>query len=144
MSSPEALLSRFSQLYASLDNAALSALPEVYHRDIRFIDPVGEHQGLISLQDYFRQLLTNLDYCRFTLTTPQQDEQQAVVCWQMTYAHPRLQRGQELTLEGISQLRFADRRIIYQRDYYDLGAMLYEHLPLVGQVVRGIKRRLRS
>jgi hypothetical protein len=62
----------------------------------------------------------------------------------MTYAHPRLQRGQELTLEGISQLRFADRRIIYQRDYYDLGAMLYEHLPLVGQVVRGIKRRLRS
>lgn len=144
MSSPEALLLRFSQLYASLDNTALSALPEIYHRDIRFIDPVGEHQGLSSLQDYFRQLLTNLDYCRFTLTTPQQDEQQAVVCWQMIYAHPRLLRGQELTLEGISQLRFADRRIIYQRDYYDLGAMLYEHLPLVGQVVRSIKRRLRS
>jgi hypothetical protein len=33
-------------------------------------------------------------------------------------------------------------KIIRQRDYYDAGQMIYEHLPLLGWVVRGIKRRV--
>ena len=37
-----------------------------------------------------------------------------------------------------------DERIIHQRDYYDAGEMLYEHLPLLGWAVRGAKRRVRS
>ncbi|WON78067.1 nuclear transport factor 2 family protein [Serratia sp. UGAL515B_01] len=143
METSETLMARFSQLYNSLDNAILDSLHEVYHCQVQFIDPVGEHRGLKALDGYFRQLLTNVDYCHFFITDCQYDANQAVVCWQMKYAHPRLQRGRELMLEGISRLRFADQRIIYQRDYYDLGAMLYEHIPLLQQIILGIKRRMR-
>ncbi|MFC0229398.1 nuclear transport factor 2 family protein [Serratia aquatilis] len=142
MGTSETLMTRFSQLYTSLDDAALDSLYEVYHCSIQFIDPLGEHRGLKALDNYFRQLLTNVSYCHFSLTDVQYDENQAAVCWQMKYAHPRLERGRELTLEGISRLRFADQRIIYQRDYYDMGAMLYEHIPLLGKIVLGIKRRM--
>lgn len=142
MGPSETLMTRFSQLYTTLDEATLASLPEIYHSSVQFIDPLGEHCGLKSLDNYFRQLLTNVSYCHFALTDMQYDENQAVVCWQMKYAHPRLQRGRELVLEGISRLRFADQRIIYQRDYYDMGAMLYEHIPLLGKIVLGIKRRM--
>lgn len=35
-------------------------------------------------------------------------------------------------------------KIFRQRDYYDAGEMLYEHLPLLGWAVRGVKRRVRA
>ncbi|EEQ16314.1 hypothetical protein yfred0001_34010 [Yersinia frederiksenii ATCC 33641] len=137
-------MARFSQFYTTLDIARLANLSDVYHRDIYFVDPVGEHQGLSSLEAYFQLLISNLSTCSFTLTDIQHHEQQATVCWHMTYSHPRLRRGSLLSLEGISQLRFAEQRVIYQRDYYDLGAMLYEHIPLLGGVVVKLKKRLRA
>ena len=33
-------------------------------------------------------------------------------------------------------------KVCQHRDYFDLGAMLYEQLPLLGPVVRTIKMRL--
>jgi hypothetical protein len=35
-------------------------------------------------------------------------------------------------------------RVVLQRDYYDAGEMIYEHLPLLGWAVRSVKRRVRS
>lgn len=144
MHDAEALLTRFTQFYTTLNTARLVDLSDIYHRDIHFIDPVGEHQGLSSLEAYFRLLLSNLSTCNFTLTDIQHQNQQASVCWHMTYAHPRLRRGILLSLEGISQLRFAEQRVIYQRDYYDLGAMLYEHIPLLGGILVKLKKRLQA
>lgn len=34
--------------------------------------------------------------------------------------------------------------ITRQRDYYDAGEMIYEHLPLLGWAVRGVKRRVNA
>ena len=33
-------------------------------------------------------------------------------------------------------------KVYYQQDQYDLGAMIYEHIPVIGPVVRFLKRRL--
>ena len=42
---------------------------------------------------------------------------------------------------GVSLLRL-DKKIIEHHDYYDLGAMVYEHIPLFGGVVKGVKKRI--
>jgi limonene-1,2-epoxide hydrolase len=39
---------------------------------------------------------------------------------------------------GVSILRFTDK-IVYQRDYFDVGAMMYEQLPIFGWVLRRLK-----
>ncbi|HGP4674712.1 TPA: nuclear transport factor 2 family protein, partial [Vibrio cholerae O1] len=39
-------------------------------------------------------------------------------------------------------LHFAEGKVTYHRDYFDMGEMLYEQLPVLGQVIRAIKRRL--
>jgi hypothetical protein len=44
-------------------------------------------------------------------------------------------------LEGISHLRFGEK-IDYHRDYFDLGQMVYEQIPLVGRIIKTIKKRL--
>ena len=50
----------------------------------------------------------------------------------------------ERRIHGSSHLRFAhDGRVAYHRDYWDAAEELYETLPLLGSLLRWIKRRLR-
>lgn len=59
----------------------------------------------------------------------------------MHFRHPRLRGGAPISVDGCSHLLWWDK--VYQhRDYFDAGAMLYEHLPLMGGVIAWLKRRL--
>ena len=67
----------------------------------------------------------------------------AYVQWRMVMRHPRLRKGSPVTVEGLSRLEFdAEEKVKLHRDYFDLGEMLYENLPLIGMVVTSIKKRL--
>ena len=56
------------------------------------------------------------------------------------------QRGSEpITVRGASHLRFAtDGRIALHRDYWDAAEELYEKLPLLGALMRWLKRRVNA
>lgn len=57
---------------------------------------------------------------------------------------PAYRRGAMRQLPGCSVVDMRDDRIVRQRDYYDAGEMIYEHLPILGWAVRGVKRRVKS
>ena len=57
------------------------------------------------------------------------------------YRHPRLARGAPIRVEGCSYLQWRDK-VHLHRDYFDAGALLYEHLPLLGGTIGWLKRRL--
>ncbi len=59
----------------------------------------------------------------------------------MTYQHPQLNKAQPIKVAGSSQLQGTKDKVIFQRDYVDLGAMLYEHIPMVGNVIQYIKKK---
>jgi len=60
----------------------------------------------------------------------------------MTYQHPSLNKGQPIKVEGASKLVVQDDRIISHRDYFDAGNLLYEHIPVLKNVIRFLKRRM--
>ena len=113
-----------------------------YHSEVVFADPVHEMSGLDCVSEYFASLSSGLLSCRFDMGEPVIDASRAFVNWQMVFAHRRLKGGQELSLPGVTELTFADGKIVYHRDYYDMGEMIYEHIPVLGSVVRRLKRRL--
>ncbi|WP_455817833.1 nuclear transport factor 2 family protein [Pseudomonas cerasi] len=137
-------LQQLVAFYQTLDNGRLTRLAQIYHPQVCLSDPVGEHHGLAVVEQYFASLLKNMRYCRFVVTQVRQFDTDALLLWRMEYAHPSLQRGADQTLEGSSYLQFRDNKVIFQRDYYDMGAMLYEKLPLLGKVIGMIKKRLQS
>lgn len=138
----QAVLHQLVAFYQTLDSSRLSMLAQIYHPDVCLSDPVGNHQGLAVVQQYFDSLLTNMRYCRFVVTQVREFETDALLLWRMEYAHPSLQRGADQTLEGSSYLQFRDDKVAFQRDYYDMGAMLYEKLPLLGTLIGLVKKRL--
>jgi len=137
-------LEKLKEFYRHLDSAALSKLADIYHQQTVLIDPVGRHAGIDALRNYFEKLLAQTQHCRFDIQQTLTDGEETVLIWKMFYAHPRISKGKERVLEGSSHLRFSENRVIYQRDYYDLGAMLYEHVPVLGSVVKALKSRLSS
>lgn len=136
-------LARFVALYQQLDRQQLHRLSEVYADEVIFIDPAHRIEGLAALSDYFAALYQRLAYCRFAITSQQQQGRQAWLGWTMTFSHLRLRGGKPVTVEGATRLEFDEEgKVCLHRDYFDLGAMLYEQLPLLGPLVRAIKGRL--
>jgi len=135
----------FLDVYRSLSSENLHRLEEIYTADIHFVDPAHEIKGLDNLRGYFEKLYANIKSVEFDFHDPFRSESSGYVQWTMHFAHPRLNGGRNITVPGSSFLRFSDNdKVFFHRDYFDLGSMLYLHLPLIGNIVRSINRRLGS
>lgn len=137
---PNPLVDNFIELYQALNKNNLHLLGQVYGDDIIFTDPMHQISGLESLTQYFAKLYENVQYIQFEIKEVQQSDSQASLFWQMQYRHPKLNKGQLISVDGMSQLKFNDK-IYFHRDYFDLGQMLYEQVPFIGGLIRLLKMR---
>lgn len=129
---------QFFEMLTATDVAAMGGL---YTDDARFKDPFNEVQGLAPVQRIFAHMFSALDVPRFVVLTALVDGDQCFLTWDFVFR----MKGQALDrrIHGSSHLRFApDGRIAYHRDYWDAAEELYEKLPLLGALLRWIKRRL--
>ncbi|MGM0631851.1 MAG: nuclear transport factor 2 family protein [Pseudomonadota bacterium] len=135
-----ALLRDFKDFYSS-GKPDMDALARLYTEDVEFCDPVHTLHGRLALRRYLCDLYANATSVRFEYTEEHVTEDGASIAWWMRMVHPRLARGQEIQVRGMTMVRFSDR-IFYQEDFYDLGHLLYQHIPLLGRIIRYINGRL--
>lgn len=135
------LITELQTYYQDFLRADTEALTRFYDKSLVFRDPLHELHGLDTVTHYFTQMREGLKRCEFEFDATTLGDGSACLPWQMHYAHPALNGGRDLTLRGCSLVRFKDR-IDYHEDFYDLGAMTYERVPLLGALVRGVKSRL--
>jgi limonene-1,2-epoxide hydrolase len=145
---------KFESFYTDLASMKIEELADIYSSDVTFIDPIAAHSGISSVESYFSKLLHNAKYCTFAIhsidkTSSINSESAAVistsayfVTWRMAFTSTRMKNGQAIQVDGITQLKIEHNKIIYHRDYYDLGQMVYENVPLLGSVIKRIKRTL--
>jgi hypothetical protein len=136
------LIERFKAYFKILHESDLSQLRDLYSEQVLFKDPVHEIRGLVELEDYFTSLCADLSDCRFEYLDEMITDQAAYVKWMMHFKHPKL-GNRLISVRGVSHLKISDK-IDYHEDFYDMGAMLYEQLPLIGNVTRWLRLRLAS
>jgi hypothetical protein len=137
----QTVVERFKQTYNRLNSQSLGLLRDLYSDDVRFQDPFRFISGLPALTDYFTELYRHLESSSFTFEDDIAQGNNAVLTWTLSLKHPRLNGGHVVMVPGSTHIRFRDK-VTYHRDYFDAGAMLYEHVPLVGLVIRAIKERV--
>ena len=115
-----------------------------YCADAYFKDPFNELRGTEGIQRVFLHMFEQVNEPKFCVTGRWQSEEGAVLLWDFTF---RMKRGSGAlqTIRGATHLRFAaDGRVDWHRDYWDAAEELYEKLPLLGALMRLLKRMARS
>lgn len=136
------LIQDFKAFYQKANRSSLDRLDRIYTQDVEFRDPLHKVLGILALKSHIKNLYANSNGIEFEYTDEQHNENSATIAWIMQFSHPALAGGKNIKLRGITQIRFTDR-IYYQEDFYDLGAMLYEHIPVLGTLIRFVNRRAR-
>jgi steroid delta-isomerase len=136
-----AALARIETLYAGLTPQGTGALRDAYSADAYFKDPFNEVRGGVAIERIFSHMFEQLESPRFVILDRSVDGDTAWLTWDLEY---RLKAGQPpRRIHGASQLRFdAEGRVCHHRDYWDAAGELYESLPVLGSVLRLVRRRL--
>jgi hypothetical protein len=134
-------IEQFKQLYKTFDSNTLVRLPQVYSPTIIFKDPIHQLQGITALNQYFASFCNSDMICEFEIYNEIISHDQAFFQWQMHYQHPRVKSGKPLTLNGGTLIKF-NTKIVYHEDFYDMGAMIYQHLPALGWAVKKINSHI--
>jgi steroid Delta-isomerase len=137
----DAQVQRVIELFETLRAEDLARLADYYAPGASFKDPFNEVIGVPAIQQIFQHMFTTLDGPRFTITEALAQGNQAFLVWDFRFRMRRFSREPQV-IRGSSHLRFApDGRIVMHRDYWDAAEELYEKLPLLGSLMRWLKRR---
>lgn len=136
------IIEKLRQFYDEFAESSLDKLGDIYTEDVTFIDPIHQTNGLNDLKAYFKHTMGGVSQCHFAFDEQRGDNEVQFLTWQMRLIHPKLAKGREIVVPGVSELHIRDDKIRKQQDYYDLGAMLYEHIAILGFVIDKVKQRL--
>ena len=127
--------------YEGLAPADLLRLGEIYAVQASFKDPFNAVQGLPAIGHIFDHMFATLDAPRFVVTTAVAAGCDAFLTWDFSFSR-RGAGASEMCIHGASHLRFSqDGLVLMHRDYWDAAEELYEKLPLIGALMRWLKRR---
>jgi len=132
---------RVVAFFETLTPATLPALASVYRDDARFVDPFNDVSGLAAIRAVFEHMFATLDEPRFEVLDALTEGDQCFLVWNFHFR--RRGRGAVGSIHGVSHLRYAsDGRVALHRDYWDAAQQVYEGVPLLGAVMRWLRRRL--
>jgi hypothetical protein len=134
------LLTRFKQFYRNIRQTPLDEILTIYADDVVFKDPIHKISGVAELSSYLERMNSNVIEGKFEYLDQLVGANSAYIKWDMSFRHPRL--GNDMIwVRGMTHIQFSSR-IYFHEDSYDVGAMLYEHVPLIGTGARFLKHRL--
>lgn len=132
------------RLFEQLSPERLPQLAQIYTETARFKDPFNEVQGVPAIRLVFEHMFRTLEAPRFVVHDIVVQGKQCFLTWDFVFGL-KGRHQPPLTVRGGSHLKLAeDGRIDDHRDYWDVAEELYEKLPVLGALMRWLKRRVNS
>ena len=130
-------------VFNHLSKDSLYLIDEFYNTEVEFIDPVGTIKGSEDIKKYYQGLYQNVEAINFTFHQIIEQNQTIVATWTMHLKTQKLNSGEPFSVEGNSVITFnKENKVIYHRDYFDMGAFIYERIPVLRYVIRKIRKNL--
>ncbi len=143
--STEEAVTRVVAFFETLAPADVAALGRLYAADARFKDPFNEVQGVPAIRHIFEHMFVALEQPRFVVTGRVVQGQQCFLTWEFLFGFKSFHKGVAQTVRGASHLVFDGQGLVtLHRDYWDAAEELYEKLPVVGGLMRWLKKRANS
>jgi hypothetical protein len=145
-------LDAYVRFYDALSPETLPEIDKIFTPDARFCDPFNDVHGPDKIRRVFQDMFETVGRPEFKVTDSAWSESapdQCYIRWIFKY-RPRYMKnrsrseGEPITVEGMSAVRFApDGRVAAHIDYWDAARGLWEHVPVIGSVLRWLRGRVR-
>lgn len=136
-------LAALTRFYENLSPASLASVADIYAAEATFQDPFNAVQGLPAIRRVFDDMFENLHEPRFRVTRTVAQGDEAFLVWDFRFRFKRWSSATEQHIEGTTHVRFdAQGLIIMHRDYWDAAGELYTKLPVIGTLMRWLRRRI--
>jgi hypothetical protein len=137
---------RIKKVFNELRKDNTHILDKFYHTDLVFKDPLIEIKSLASMKSYYESMYDAVIKIEFIFSHEVVNNNEHVVFWKMVMENKNLNSGKPVSIIGNSHITFDEKSnlVIYHRDFFDVGAMVYEYVPVIGFWVKKVKKRLQE
>lgn len=133
---------RFSEIaewFETLTPATLTSVGMIYAHDAVFIDPFNQLKGIQSVRAVYQHMFDTLVSPRFVITKSVVEAQSGFMTWDFVFER----QGQSLSIAGCTHFELNEAGLItLHQDYWDPAQQLYERIPVLGGVLRMLRRKL--
>lgn len=128
----------YAHFFASLrSDFSEESFHSIFAENSYFRDPFQEVHGISGIITLFRHMYATLDHPYFEIIDVQGSDNGGYLRWVFYYNND--------SFEGVSHVLFgSDGKVISHIDYWDAASHVYEKIPLLGFILRRIKRRLKA
>lgn len=132
------------RFYETITPESLESIDKLYAPQAEFRDPFNHVHGVMAIRRIFEHMFLSVDTPQFRVVNTIAQGDQAFLVW--VFRFRRSGSKQEwLQIDGGSHVFFdTSGRVMKHRDYWDAAEELYEKFPVLGQLLRLLKRRLRA
>lgn len=131
----------YARFFEGLTQANAGGLARLATPDVRFKDPFNDFRDRDRLIRLFTHMFDKLDEPRFIVRDRAMGATAGYLRWTFTFRVKG--RPQAWSIEGMSEVAFDAAGLVTSHvDHWDAGEQFYEKLPVLGALMRVVKRRM--
>jgi hypothetical protein len=123
------------------DKVQIESFQTIYDDSVIFKDPFNDVKGITAVYEIFEHMYKSLKKPRFVVKEYITKENVVYVKWDFIFAF----KGEknENSFEGVSRLEInTEGKVVSHVDFWDAAEHMYEKMPIVGSLLRFIKRKI--
>ncbi|MEQ8344507.1 MAG: nuclear transport factor 2 family protein [Sneathiellaceae bacterium] len=135
-------VARYAAFFDRMTAARVPELAALVAPDVHFRDPFNDVRGAGAMLRIMAHMFETCDEAEFTVTGAMARDGRAYLTWIFRF-RPKRFRGPPWHVDGVTELRFdAAGQVTQHLDFWDSGSQFYAHLPVLGWLIRMVRRRL--
>ena len=128
---------RYRAYLESLSPADLMHLEKYVSKDVHFQDPLNDVNGVEAMRKVFLHMYDTVGPVTFTVLHAASDADTCLMSWRFSANL----RGSPWNFEGTSVVQFnPEGQVLAHTDYWDAAGSLYEKFPIIGGLLRRLRR----
>ncbi len=139
----DAKATSYGAFFERVSPSTIDEVRPLVAEDVRFKDPFNDVQGVENLRKILAKMFDDADDISFTMREQAGDGLVYFLRWDFSCRPKSRFLRSPWKVNGISVVSFTEAGLIKEHvDYWDAAEQLYEHLPLIGGLLRLVRRPL--
>lgn len=134
-------VANYIAFFENLTREDLNRFDAVFAADARFRDPFNDVCGVAEVRRVFEKMFEDAEDHSFKVLDHAVAGNRAYLNWEFSITLRG--KAKVVSIEGMSTIDFGDDgKVTAHIDHYDAAGQIYETIPLIGAVLRMLRRRI--